>query len=79
MTKIVKTAIKMQSKISSKKKDIIVATTPVNMEASETYLNKYSVNTNVIIMARNNNGFTPNIIPPEVATALPPLNLAKTG
>src|SRR5690625_31517 len=79
ITKIVKLVTKIKSKRSCKKKEIIVATTPVSIEAKETYLNRYNVPIKVMIIAKNNRGFIPKIIPPEVATAFPPLNLAKIG
>lgn len=70
---------KLNNNASFRKNEIIVATTPVSMDANDTYLNKYSVKINVRIIAKNKKGLTPKIIPPEVATALPPLKRAKIG
>src|SRR5699024_2216869 len=44
---------------------IIVATTPVTIDAKETYFERYKLIKNVSMTARNRNGCTPRIIPPE--------------
>ena len=57
----------------------IMETNPVIIEDSETYLEMYNVIKNDAIMMINNNGLTPKIMPPEVATAFPPLKFANNG
>ena len=57
----------------------MTVTIPVIIDDKETYFERYNVATKVKTVTRNNNGFNPRIIPPDVATAFPPLNLAKTG
>lgn len=59
--------------------EAMMATIPVIIEDKDTYFEKYNVIKKERTMITNNNGLTPKTIPPEVATALPPLNLAKTG
>src|SRR5690625_808537 len=78
-TMIVRNKIIINNNVSFKKSVIIVATTPVTIDARETYLNKYNTSRKVIKIAINKNGLTPRITPPDVATAFPPLNLAKRG
>src|SRR5699024_1619153 len=51
----------------------------VSIDDKETYLIKYKNIINVPKAIKNMIGFTPKIIPAEVATALPPLKLANKG
>src|SRR5690606_23310438 len=67
------------SPISPKKMETINEITPVIMEESDTYLDIFNDSKNVTTITTNKIGLTPRIIPPEVATALPPLKRANIG
>src|SRR5699024_12637977 len=72
-------AMTIISPMSFRKRETIKDTNPVIIEERETYFDRYNVSINVTIITTNSNGLTPSMIPPDVATALPPLNLAKSG
>ena len=57
----------------------MIATIPVTIDDKDTYLDIFNVNKNVTKIQTNNRGLTPKITPPDVATAFPPLNFAKSG
>src|SRR5690625_819945 len=65
--------------MSRRKMETITVTTPVIIEDKDTYLEKYKEIKKVSTITVNKMGLTPKIIPPDVATAFPPLNLAKIG
>ena len=65
--------------ISLSKIETITEIIPVMIDDNETYLEIYNVVRKLTIITKNNSGLTPKIIPPEVATAFPPLNRAKRG
>src|SRR5699024_7609249 len=69
----------MMRPISLINRDTMKDKMPVILEDNETYLDMYKDNKNVKTIIINNNGLTPKIIPPDVATALPPLKRAKIG
>ena len=56
--------------------DAIIA---LNIEASDTYFVVIIKRIKVMNSVKKRKGATPRIIPADVATALPPLNPAKTG
>src|SRR5699024_5812081 len=69
----------MITPMSFKKMDTIMATIPVIIEESDTYFDRESVIKNEHKIMINSSGLTPKIMPPDVATAFPPLKRAKSG
>lgn len=76
---MVKTLVTIINAISLKIMDAIIAITPVIIEDKETYFEIYNVKRKDKTIIINNNGLTPKKIPPDVATAFPPLNFANIG
>lgn len=64
---------------SSKKRQTIVVTSPVTIDARETYFDIYKTSKNDPIKIPNSNGLDASTTPAEVATAFPPLKRAKIG
>src|SRR5690625_2780216 len=78
-TKIVRADTTIMRPISFKMIEIITVIIPVIMEDNETYFEKYKDVMKLTTITINNIGLIPKIMPPEVATAIPPLKRAKTG
>lgn len=69
----------MINKTSLKNMAAMTDTMPVIIEDRDTYFEIYKVSKKDKIITKKSKGLTPKIIPPDVATAFPPLNFAKTG
>src|SRR5699024_322045 len=76
---MVNTLITMIKVISLKIIAAMMDTIPVIIDEIDTFLEIYNVMMNVTTMITNKIGLIPNMIPPDVATAFPPLNIANNG